>query len=113
MVSLSRLNDFQKIVDNVDQASFTSETDRKTALAAARSLCHRLERPMDTMLRVAWIEPSYAACLKIAMDIGVFRALHEGGMHSVESLSEITKTDPNLLGMWYPVAHMPRDPFNS
>ena len=113
MVQSSGLNDFQKMLDNVGQTSFISESDRKTALSAARSLCHRLERPMDTMLRVAWVEPSYVACLKIAMDIGVFRALHGGGAHSVESLSNITKTDPNLLGMWYPPTDMPYDPYDS
>ena len=85
--------------EGVDQTSFTTESDRKNALAAARSLCHRLERPMDTMLRIAWIEPSYAACLKIALDIGLFRALHDGGRHSVESLADSTKSDPGLLGM--------------
>ena len=102
MGSLSPLSEFQKIVDDVDQSSFTTESDRKNALAAARSLCHRLERPMDTMLRVAWIEPSYTACLKTAMDVGVFRALNEGdrgSKHSVEDLANFTKTDPDLLGM--------------
>lgn len=102
MSTLSSLDDFQKVIKNVDQNSFTIESDRKEALAAARSLCHRLERPMDSMLRIAWIEPAYVACLKIALDIGVFRALNEGGRnskHSLEDLAGTTKIEPDLLCM--------------
>lgn len=58
---------------------------------------------MDTMLRIAWIEPSYVACLKIALDVGVFRVVNEGGKgskHSLEDLAKATKTQPGLLGVY-------------
>lgn len=87
------------IISKIDSAYFPNERDRTTALAAARSLCHRLERPMDNMMRVAWIEPCYAACLKIALDAGVFRALGPGKAYSVKQLAETTGAEEGLLGM--------------
>lgn len=89
--------DFYNSIEKIDANSFTSEEDRKTALAAARSLCHRLERPMDAMLRIAWIEPSYMACLKIGMDTQVFRALSETGEHKVNDLAKKIGADTMLL----------------
>ena len=82
--------DFETLISNINAQSFTTESYRKNALNAARSLCHRLERPMESMLRIAWIEPSYTACLKIALDVGVFQALADGGEHSVENLASYT-----------------------
>ena len=60
---------------------------------------------METMLRIAWVEPAYVACLKIAIEIGVFRALAKGGRgskHTLNDLAEVTNTDSAFLGMWLP-----------
>ena len=101
MAPTQEIADFRKNIDNVNAISSSCDSAQKEALAAARSLCHRLEKPMDSMLRIAWIEPSYSACLKIALDIGLFRALVEGGdgsRHSVEDIARSTNTNPTILG---------------
>ena len=55
---------------------------------------------MDTMLRVAWIEPSFVICLKIGNDVGLFRALSDNGRdgrNTVPQLAKPTGSDPILL----------------
>lgn len=99
-MAVDSLQNFTSLIDTVDKDSFESENARREALAAARALCRRLERPMDTMLRIAWVEPPYVACLKIALDIKLFVALAKGGKgaaHSIVELANETKTDKALL----------------
>lgn len=86
---------------SLDIDSFENDHDRQRILAAARSLCTRIENPMETLLRTAWIEPAYTACLKIGVDIGLFAALGDDlteGRSSVKELVERTSTDEALLG---------------
>lgn len=79
----------------------TNEEARKKALAEARARCIQLEKPMETLLRLAWVEPAYAVCMKIAVDVGLFEALGktvDGSKYTAEQLATSTKTDPKLLG---------------
>ena len=61
------LAEFKQLVEPLDEASFGDDASRKQAVQAARSLLSRLEKPMDTMLRVGWSEPSHATALKIGI----------------------------------------------
>lgn len=57
---------------------------------------------METLLRMVWIEPAYAACLKLGVDVGLFAALGEKGEgreYSVEELAGKTGVERDLLGM--------------
>ena len=95
------LIDLQNGLANIKVDSFATEEARTGMLAAARSLCHRIEKPMEILLRIAWIEPAYTSCLKVAIDIGLFAALGENGIgvtKSVEELAMSTNTDKHLLG---------------
>lgn len=95
------LPDFREYVDSISATYFEDEASRKQALQSARSLVHRLETPMETMLRIAWTEPGYAAALKICLDLGLFKALAEGQgfatMKTVGDLAGSTGSDPVLV----------------
>lgn len=40
---------------------------RKRALQLARMMCVKLEAPIDTILRLSWLEPAYDAALKVCL----------------------------------------------
>lgn len=94
-------DEMREDLDRINKSTFPTDDARKEFLNTAISLCHRLERPMENLLRVSWVEPAHTACLKIAMDVGLFAALGEcnsGETYSAEELAKATKTDRNLLG---------------
>ena len=95
------LEDLMQSLKNLNATSFATDEDRQDFLITVRSLSQRLEKPMETLLRIAWIEPAYAACLKIGVDIGLFAALgksNTGITYTIEELAHLTNTDSNLLG---------------
>ena len=53
---IMELKDFKGIIESVDQKSFKDDVERRQALVAARELCRRLETPMDTIVRLCWVE---------------------------------------------------------
>lgn len=95
------IDDLPKRLARFDAASCETEEARAELLAAARTLCQRLEKPMETLLRIAWIDTSHTACLKIGIDVGLFEALGEvgkGATYSVEELAKTTSVEKELLG---------------
>lgn len=61
------LADFKHFLAPLNVSSFPDDASRKQALEAARSLVYRLEKPMDTMLRVGWNEVAHVTALKIGI----------------------------------------------
>lgn len=56
----------EAILHELDGDVLTSERRlRKRALQLARMTCVKLEAPMDTILRLSWLEPAYDAALKV------------------------------------------------
>ncbi|KAL9092356.1 MAG: hypothetical protein Q9159_000864 [Coniocarpon cinnabarinum] len=91
---------FNTDVEHLDSSSFKDEESRRAALDAARSLVRRLEKPMESMLRMCWVEPSHAFALKTAVDLKLFEVLGRDGKDSEKSVRELadaTNADPILV----------------
>lgn len=64
----------------------------------ARKLLADLESPIETLLRLAWQESHYVACLKVCLDLGIFDILDENlTFVSVDKLTQHAHGDPALL----------------
>jgi hypothetical protein len=70
---------------------------RRKIIAAASSLIASLENPGEVMARIGWGEPTKAAALRTAFELGILKKLSDKPLSSVQ-LAEGTKADPTLVG---------------
>lgn len=85
---------------SVTQASFPSEKDRKAAIAETWALLTRLETPWESGFRYAWMDPARMACLRIAMQLDLFKKWKAdgGAPKSGEDLQKLVSCDPTFFG---------------
>ncbi|CAG9994534.1 unnamed protein product [Clonostachys byssicola] len=69
---------------------------RRKIIAAASSLIASLENPGEVMARIGWGEPTKAAALRTAFELGLLKKLSDKPLSSVQ-LAEGTKADPALV----------------
>lgn len=88
---------------SINQASFASAVERKAAVAEARALVNRLESPWETAFRYSWIHPTRMACLRIAMDLGLFKKWKAAGgtPKSEDELLQLVSCDRLLFCEWF------------
>jgi hypothetical protein len=84
---------------SITKASFSSEPDRRAAVAEARALVTRLESPWETGFHYSWIHPSRMACLRIAMELDLFKKWKAvgGTPKSEDELFELVTCDRLLF----------------
>lgn len=116
------LESFLEGVNGVSRLSFSDDGQRSLALLAAYALVSRLESPWETILRCCMSQVSTTyhlrcnrlaaetcatssktalnASLKVARDIGLFEALHQGLPRNAAQLADTIRVpcDPHLLG---------------
>ena len=58
---------------SISKESCSTEEVRKAAVSEARALINRLETPWETGFRYTWLHPARMACLRIAMQLDLFK----------------------------------------
>ena len=82
--------DGRHFIDTQDEAS------RQRLLAAATSLIHKLETPSEKVARIGWGEPTQAAALRTAFDLGLLDKLNDEPL-STKALAAKTQADALLV----------------
>ncbi|KAF6226401.1 hypothetical protein HO133_009267 [Letharia lupina] len=72
---------------------------RRELLAAARSLCYKLETPIESLLRICWAEAQTHPAIRTGIEMNLFEKLVEddGAAKSNSQLAAMTGADPVLL----------------
>lgn len=84
-------------LSQVDKSSFgDDEPSRMQALAEARALVSRLERPWEKVGQMVWTEPTLMLSIKTASDMSLFASMSSNGQTS-EQLGQATGADPVLV----------------
>lgn len=71
---------------------------RQNVIAAATSLIHQLETPGETLARIGWGQPSLAAALRVAHDLGLFTKLNPNVPVTSAQMARGIAADPLLIG---------------
>lgn len=59
---------------SINSSTFTSDLDRQATIREAHALVSRLETAWDTSSRICMAYPGLLACVKTALDLGLFRS---------------------------------------
>jgi hypothetical protein len=70
---------------------------RLKALKVLRDLTAKIESPMDTIIRIIWLQPTFLLALKIALHLHVFDILGDGEFHSVTEIAKTSQAEPFLI----------------
>jgi hypothetical protein len=70
---------------------------RLKALKVLRDLTAKTEYPIDTTIRIIWLQPTFLLALKIALDLHVFDILGDGEFHSVAEIAKTSQAEPFLI----------------
>ena len=91
-----------KDIENNGSNLSGNEEARQQCLASARSLSYALETPRETLLRIQYAQIPLQACLRIGVEIGLFKALDKGNGKPVSTsdLANDVGVDAQLLGRY-------------
>ncbi|CAF9940602.1 MAG: hypothetical protein ALECFALPRED_008770 [Alectoria fallacina] len=72
---------------------------RRELLAAARSLCYKLETPVESLLRICWAEAQTHPAIRTGVEMNLFEKLADdgGAVNSNGQLASMTNSDTVLL----------------
>ncbi|PGH27028.1 hypothetical protein AJ80_01213 [Polytolypa hystricis UAMH7299] len=74
------------------------EADRVAAVKAARDLMVALDTPQEALMKLVYA-PTHALCVRIAIDLDLFKTLAEkDGPVTLEELAAVKNADPVLVG---------------
>ncbi|MCJ1476775.1 hypothetical protein MMC13_005444 [Lambiella insularis] len=97
----SAMESFQLVYNRVSSDSqVEADKARMAMIAQARDFIAALETPLESIIWMAWAEPTRLVATRIAIDLGIFERLSESGgtSRTKDQLASVSGADPNLIG---------------